>query len=259
VPVSDPVSELRIGVRGPWTRVSRFDERELDPIRVDLGKAQSGDFRFSEDMVKLPQGLRLSSITPASVPLKFEPLVSRTVAVQPILEGEPAAGYRVAKTEAHPREVKVQGAKSVVEGIQRIATRPLRVADARAPVHGQVHLETPPPHAEVVGSEEVNVDAEVVPELAERTLKAVVVRATGATKMEAQLEPETADVVLRGPAAALDNVPAGVPSLLVDAQAEDSRPPGTFRKRITVVGLPTGVAAEVRPESVTLVTRRRRD
>jgi hypothetical protein len=256
--VSDPLAELRVGVRGPWTRVSRFDERELDPIRVDLTRVQSGDLHFAEDMVRLPVGLRVASITPASVPLKFEPRVERTVPIQPILEGEPEKGYRVERTEAHPREVRVSGAKSVVQGIQRAPTRPLRVEGARAPVHGQARLEAPPPHASFDG-EEVTIDAEVVPALAERTLKALPVRVAGVARLEAHVEPEVADVVLRGPAEALAGVPPGAPSLLVEAQAEDARPPGLFRKRVTVVGLPTGVAAEARPESVTLVTRRRRD
>ncbi|MSP60652.1 MAG: YbbR-like domain-containing protein [Myxococcales bacterium] len=257
--ISDPAVELRIAVRGPWTRVSRFDEQDLDPVRIDLSKVASGDLRFTEEMIKLPVGLRLGSITPPSVKLAFEPRVERMVPVQPMLEGEPASGYRVVRSVAHPREVRVSGAKSVVEGIQRVPTRPLRIADAREPVRGPVQLESPPPHASFEGVGEVSIEVEVVAALAERTLRAVPVRVTGGLRMEAHLEPEAADVVLRGPADVLARVAPGVPSLLVDAQAEDSRPAGAFRKRIGVVGLPTDVAAEVRPESVTLVTKRRRD
>jgi hypothetical protein len=54
-------------------------------------------------------------------------------------------------------------------------------------------------------------------------------------------------------------VPPGIPSLLVDGAAEDTRPLAAYHTRIVVVGLPPNVGAEVRPESVTLVTRRRRD
>ncbi len=257
--VSEPVSELRISVRGPWTRVSRLEDSDLEPVRVDLANAPSGDLRFTEEMVKLPVGLRLASIAPASVKLRFETRVTRTVPVQPLLEGEPAAGYRVVRSVAHPREVRVTGAKSVVEGIQRITTRPVRIAEAKAPVHGEAHLESLPPHAEIDGVEQVAVDVEVVAALAERTLRGVPVRVTGLSRLDGRLEPEVADVVLRGPAEALAAVPLGVPSLLVDAAAEDGRPAGAFRKRIGAVGLPPNVAAEVRPESVTLVTKRRRD
>jgi YbbR domain-containing protein len=257
--VSEPTSELRISVRGPWTRVTRFDEHDLEPLRVDLSNLSSGDLRFTEDMVKLPVGLRLASFTPTSVKLRFERRVARMVPVQPLLEGEPASGYHVVRSVAHPREVRITGAKTVVEGIQRVATRPLRIADAHAPVHGEVHLEALPPHAEFDDVEEVSVDVEVVAALAERTLRAVPVHVTGLSRLDGRLEPDVADVVLRGPSEALAAVPPGAPSLLVDAQAEDGRPAGASRKRIGVVGLPPNVAAEVRPEAVTLVTRRRRD
>lgn len=257
--VSDPVGELRVSIRGPWTRVSRFDERDLDPVRVDLTAAKSGDFRFSEDMIKLPVGLRVASIAPASVPLKFEAKVERTVPVQPILEGEPAPGFRVARSTASPSLVKVAGAKSAVEAVQRVSTRPLRIAEARGPVRGEVQLESPPPHTLIDGSGQVTVTVEVEQVLQERILRGLPVRVSGLGRLDGEPEPAAADVTLRGPADALAQVAPGTPSLLVDAQAEDSRPPGAWRKRISVAGLPPGVAAEVRPEAVTLVTKRRRD
>jgi YbbR domain-containing protein len=193
------------------------------------------------------------------VRLSFEPRVERTVPVQPVVEGEPAAGFRVMRSVATPKEVRVSGAKSAVEAMQRAPTRPLRIAESRATVTGEVRLEGAPPHAAFEGDPQVAVVVEIVQAISERTLPAVPVRVTGMQRLEETLEPDTADVVLRGPADALAQVAPGSPSLLVDAQAEDARPPGTFRKRISVVGLPQGVAAEVRPESVTLVTNRRRD
>ena len=36
VMVSDPATELRVGIRGPWSRVNRVDEQELAPLLVDL-------------------------------------------------------------------------------------------------------------------------------------------------------------------------------------------------------------------------------
>src|SRR5262249_48299383 len=71
VRVSGPPGEVRVGVRGPWTRLQRFDERGVEPIRVDLKDAVDGTLRFDEGMVKLPVGLRVASITPSEVKLEF--------------------------------------------------------------------------------------------------------------------------------------------------------------------------------------------
>ena len=256
--VSDPVTEVRLGLRGAWTRVSRLDERDIDTMRVDLSHATDGDFEFTEGLVKLPVGVHLVSITPSSVKLRFEPRVARTVPVQPILEGEPASGYRVQRSESHPKDVRVVGARSVVDAVQRARTRPLRITDAKEPVHGEVSLDAPPQHARWEGTGVVSVDVEIVAALGERKLVAVPVHVTGDARLEATLEPATVDVVLRGPVDVIAAVPAGTPSLLVDAASEDARPPSAYRKRVSVVGLPQGVAAEIRPEAVTLITRKRK-
>ena len=258
--MSEQVAEVRVNVRGPLGVVSRLDEHDLEPMRVDLASFRDSDvLRFTEDRIKLPRGLHVATITPASVPLRFEPRVEKSVPVQPVLEGEPAPGYRLVRSAASPKMVKVSGAKSVVDGIARAPTLPLRIAEAREAVKGEVDLSPPPPHAEWKPSRPVSLEVEVAPVLAERVMRNVPVRVTGATRWEAETEPAAADVMLRGPAEALALVQPGLPSLLVDAQAEDARPAGAYRKRISVVGLPSGVAAEVRPESITLVTHRRRE
>jgi YbbR domain-containing protein len=59
--------------------------------------------------------------------------------------------------------------------------------------------------------------------------------------------------VLRGPAPALAKF-KGSPELVVDAAMEESKPPGTYRKRLQVVNLPTDIAAEIRPDSVLMTT-----
>jgi len=59
---------LDIGVQ-----LGRPDFRILHQPHFILARVGGGDLRFGEDMIKLPVGLRVASITPASVRLKFEP------------------------------------------------------------------------------------------------------------------------------------------------------------------------------------------
>src|SRR5205823_9338552 len=122
--------------------------------------------------------------------------VERLVPIQPLHDGDPAPGFRAGRAEAQPAKVRVVGAKSAVEAIERVATRPLRIADARPPrARGVVHLELPPPHVEFAG-DEVSVEVEILPALAERVLSGLPVRATGLGRLDAALEPDFADVVL---------------------------------------------------------------
>src|SRR5213078_2508015 len=100
-----------------------------------------------ERQIKLPAGLRVATISPAGFKVRFEPRLQRDVPVQPVLEGEPAPGYRLVRSVAAPKKVSVSGAKSVVESIARAPTLPLRIAEAKETLRETVALAPAPPHS----------------------------------------------------------------------------------------------------------------
>ena len=54
--VSDPVSEIKVAVRGPWTKLQHLD-RSLEPIRIDLTRvATRPTLRIDEDAIKRAGG-----------------------------------------------------------------------------------------------------------------------------------------------------------------------------------------------------------
>jgi YbbR domain-containing protein len=256
--VSDPPPEVKVSVRGPWTKLQHLD-RAIEPIHVDLTRVRTPELRIDEDSIKVPAGVRVASIVPSEIPVEFEPRVVREVPVQPILEGEPAEGFRVAHVTAEPTKVRIDGAKSAVESIARAPTRPLRVAEARGAVSGEVALEAPPLHTRFLDSTMVTVRADVQPAMVERVFGAVPVKVVGLTRLEGAVEPPTARLTLRGPSVLLKDVSASQVSLQVEAALVDTRPPSRYIRAVTVSGLPAGVAAEVQPDTIMLTTRRKRE
>jgi YbbR domain-containing protein len=256
--VSDPVPEVKISLRGPWTKLQHLD-RQLEPVRIDLTRVHSGEVHIDEDMLKLPAGVRVSAIVPSEIHVEFEPRVTRDVPVQPILEGQPAEGFHVVKVAADPPRVRVDGAKTAVESIERVPTRPLRITDARGPVKGEVALETPPLHTRFLDATTVTVRADVEPAIVEKTFEAVPIKIVGLTKMEAVADPPTARLVIRGPSPLVGDISDKNVSLKIDGSLMDQRPPSKYIRALTVSGLPAGVAAEVQPDTVMLTTRRKRE
>ncbi|MCS6915245.1 MAG: CdaR family protein [Myxococcales bacterium] len=256
VVTSELPGEVKIVVRGPWSRANRFSEAELDPITIDLTRRDEGDLRFVEDMVRLPRGLRVGSFTPPSIHLSFEPKVERMLPVQPVIEGEPAEGYRLGRVTAEPRTVRVVGARSVVESMRNAQTRPVRVTDLRSPLEARVKLAPAPRFARIVDTLDVLVRVEVERTLVERTYSNVQVTVTGSSRTgDIQVVPPVVEVVLRGPQLALERL-QGTPEVAVDASPEEHKPAGTYRKRLQVVNLPPDVAAELRPDWVHLTIGR---
>jgi YbbR domain-containing protein len=257
--VSDPVAEVRVGVRGPWTRLSRFDERNVEAIRVDLADAKDGVFHFDESMVKLPPGLRVASITPPEVKLVFEPRAMKEIPVHPVLDGQPADGFRVAKVTSQPTSVHLEGPKSVIDALLQVNTRPVKVAGAKQPVLAEVLLENEPPHTRYLESKSAVVHAEIQPAIVERTFDDVAVRVIGLLRLEGVVDPSRVRVILRGPSDLVLHLAREAIDVQIDAQLLDSRPPAKLLRNLTVTGVPQGVAAELSPDTVMLSTHRRRD
>jgi hypothetical protein len=254
--VSEPPAEVRVVVRGPGTRLQRFDDRDLEPIKVDLRTETGPLLRFDETMVKLPVGLRVASVTPPEAKIEFEPRVQKKVAVQPLLEGEPAAGFHVAQVTARPAEITVDGAKSAVEALQTVAAKPLRILGARSAVHGERPLDPPPPHVHFVDGNSVLVEAEIKPAMVERVFEALPVKVISMSRMDALVEPPAVRLILRGPSNLVETVGQTDVNLHVDGQLIDLRPPARYVRTVVVGGLPAGVAAEVQPDSVAVTTHR---
>lgn len=251
---SDLPSEVKLQIRGPWSRINRFSEAELEPITLDLQGRDEGELRLSEDMVRLPRGLRVGSFSPSVLQVSFEPKVERTIPVQPVTEGEPAEGYRLGRVTISPRTVRAVGAKGPVEALRNAQTRPLRVTDLRSAVELRVKLGAPPRFVRWVDAPDIQVHVEVERTLVERTYSDVQINITGPQRTtDIQLAPSTCTVVLRGPQLALEQL-AGTPEVVVDAAGEERKPPGTYRKRLQVVNLPKDVAAELRPDFVHMTT-----
>jgi len=253
VVTSDLPAEVKVVIRGPWSRTNRFSEAELDPIYIDLAHREPGELRLTEDMLKLPPGLHVASFTPPSIYFEFEPKVEHTLTVQPLIEGEPADGYRLAKVTVAPRTVRAVGAKDALEALRNAVTRPVHVTGLRSPVVLQIKLAQPPKFVHYPDAPEITVHLDVERTLVERTYTDVPIAIAGSTHLADQaLQPDRATVVLRGPELALEKL-KGTPELVVDAAPEEHKPPGEYRKRVQVVNLPPDVAAEVRPEGVHLV------
>src|SRR5262245_22332635 len=93
--MNEPLRQVRVMVKGPWTRVKRFDEREVDPIYIDLSKVSDGEYEFQDDMVRLPPGLEVVSVNPACIRLAFKKITTTIVQHVDRLDEEHEPGFDV--------------------------------------------------------------------------------------------------------------------------------------------------------------------
>ncbi len=262
VMTSRPVDTVRVTVSGPWTRLRKFEAGKVEPLHIDLSKLSDGEHMFAEDLIQLPPGLRIQSISPPSVHLQFEERATKVVAVKPKFEGQPARGYSLGEVSVTPSLVTVRGPKSVVDAMTEVQTRPIQIDGLTSGGDERVPLEPTEPHLSVVERQTIEVRFRIVEELGLLSLGPLRVEihpAPGialAVPAGATTDPGKVKLVLRGAKNLLDRIDPNEVATYVTWHAEDARSSAPRPARVIVEGVPPGVAIEVDPRDVTLIPRR---
>jgi YbbR domain-containing protein len=245
--VSDRLDEVRISIKGPWQRLRRFDERELERINIDLRRAQSGDVYITPDMVTLPSGLRVTQISPRTIRVAFDRRVEKIVEVVPELVGRPMHGYMVTEVRPLPTTTKVRGAERALKGLTSVRTSDVSV-DGRAETFITEAKIVAPDDVEPTGSGSVQIQIHIDEELVTRKLPGQIVRATGDGIDPArwQVTPAQVEVTLTGSLLAVEKAKAAL-TPVVRLSANDTRP---REVAVSIDGLPPGIGVRISPERV---------
>lgn len=202
--VSKPVDSIRLTIQGPWRRIKRFDERELERIHIDLTGRANGELQFTEDMVKLPPGLDLLAMNPPAMKLDFDERAEKLVPVNAAQSGSPARGYKVENVVVEPSVVKVRGAARVVSAISAVRSRDINLQGRKESFTQRVSLVAPEEYVEIEGNPEVEVRIELEEEQITRTFEVPVAPRPATLAVSKGMatdfytEPKQVKVVLQG-------------------------------------------------------------
>jgi YbbR domain-containing protein len=245
--VSERIDEVRITIKGAWRRLRKFDERELDRINLDLRRAPSGEITIANDMIHLPSGVTVSSITPRSVHVSFERRVDKVVEVTPAIIGHPQHGYVVAEIKPSPATVKLRGGESMLAALTAIRTREISL-EGRSDSFTAETEAVPPDGAEVAGNAQVAVQIHVDEELVTRKVPGVtVVLRSDSDPSRWKITPSQVDVTLTGALLGVEKARSSLVPIVKLTPDLKSR-----EVEVTVEGLPPGIGVKVSPEHVKL-------
>lgn len=253
--VSERVDEVKVTLKGPWRRIKRFDERELDRISVDLSRVVAGEVTIPSASVRLPQGLTLTSITPRAIRVAFENRVEKEVAVAPALVGRPVHGFTLAAAgpTSEPPRVTVRGAEGVIAALPSVRTQEISLHGHRQALVSEVAL-LPPDGVEVDWKGPVTVTVPVVEQLVTSTVAAVpVALAPDVDLARWRADPAEVTVELTGGLLAVEKAIADGVTVRPVVTPDTATHGGTVR--LQAVDLPPGVGVVVRPAEARLRRR----
>jgi YbbR domain-containing protein len=207
----EPMNAVEVRLRASPGIIQRMDPGEVSAL-VDLTGFKEGEhiIHLTPEAIRLPFGVKVVKISPASLTLNMERTLEKVVPVRPRLLGRPAPGFEVAELLSEPSEVRIAGPKSRVQEVESAFTEPLSVDGARSTVVDQLNIGLDDAVLRIQGSPRVKVTARVQEAEARRSFEGLAVEGRGGA---ASLRPARVRVVLSGP-----------PKLLGDVQPEQVRP-----------------------------------
>jgi YbbR domain-containing protein len=124
----DPVPEkITFKLSGPKAFLRSIQNRMEEPIKAQVKNAKAGvqTHRLFSDAIKLPLGVKVLSITPNAVQLRFEELKRKPLSVGVVYSDDLPDGLKSSRIEVSPPVVKVKGPRSRMLDLETIPTVPV--------------------------------------------------------------------------------------------------------------------------------------
>ena len=157
--VLNPVSTVSVRVSGSTKQIRQLNPLMVD-VQVDLRRQREGTviIHLGRDHVLLPRGLAVVSIEPNPIRVTLERELTRRIAVEAQLVGEPAAGALLsAKVDVEPSQALVSGPASLLSGLAPLKTQPVSLDGHAFTFEETVALEPPDPMIQVLQPSTVKV------------------------------------------------------------------------------------------------------
>jgi YbbR domain-containing protein len=124
----DVPAAITVEVEAPEPLARTLSPEWIDAI-VDLHSAEIGEreFALGPDVVRLPAGARLLSVSPASVTLRIEATATKQVPIEARVRGSVKDGFQVGHISVQPVFATLEGPSSEVAQATRALTEPVVV------------------------------------------------------------------------------------------------------------------------------------
>lgn len=138
----DTTNMVEVRLRGSANVIKGITVRDVSTI-IDVSNMKPGPkiVALSQENVQAPFGAEVVRVTPATVRFNVERTVTKTVAIDPVVSGQPADGYEAAAISVEPRSVEIEGPESSVASVSSISTVPIRLDGARTNIEQSTDLD----------------------------------------------------------------------------------------------------------------------
>ena len=198
--------EVNIQLQGEEQLIRKINSSELY-VTINLKDKNFGvhSIPLTAQMVHLPRGSNLVSITPNTIQFRIEHKITKPVQVRPVIVGQPADGFEVYKAVATPPTILVEGPLSAFQEHDYVETEPIDVTDFNASINTQTFVLLKSDYLKVMNESIVNVEVIIGEETNTRIFRGFSVELENQAS-KTWLNPQRLNVVITGPISYLEQV-----------------------------------------------------
>lgn len=198
--VGETPATVDVRVRGTSSMLGQMSTGDIITV-VDLTSARPGRrlFHLTPEQVRVPFGVEVTYVGPATMSLTFERSMAKVVPVEPTLDGHPAPGFEIESVTTEPTDVEIVGPETAVRDMKQAITEPVLIEGATGSIRESVTIGTPNSAARLRVARNARVLVEIVPVRTERTLSRIPVRMQNLRSgLTARSAPSLVAVTARG-------------------------------------------------------------
>jgi hypothetical protein len=265
---SRPPSAVRIALQGPQEQVRSLNvaalavSKNVAPPAEEETETYSRDMVIDESDIRTPPGVIVVSIDPGQVSIRLARLRPEYIRIRPLLQGEPAKGYRVLRSDVEPNYFEVNVRRGEINFGDELVSYPVNISGRDSDVYQRVGVQPKRlPSGRVIRVDKgvnVSVLIEPVPEV--RAFEKVPVRVLGGPRRDlrvAAIEPASVRLAVEGAKAVVEGLSEREPVVYVDLADIIGEPEGPQALRCRVKLPPEVVVREIDPFEVTVTIERR--
>jgi YbbR domain-containing protein len=199
--VNHPATSVKVEITGPRSLLSLLDPERLT-LKIDLRSIASGqsEFKIYPSMFNVGRNTAVTSISPDSLSLDIDRLVTRDVPVHLAVEDRVAPGYMISSVDITPPNVTVVGPSRYVAPLTSVNTEPFDLKGLTADTNRKVEI-TPPDPSLGLSTGHVDARVNVAQAITDREFRSEV--EVKDSDFKYRVEPKQATLTIRGPAVKL--------------------------------------------------------
>ncbi len=215
------IGTISLRLRGPKSMIPTLKPEDCSVVLrlpEDVPEGET-EIEITNSNVTIPYSNQMAilQITPSTINLKLDGIITKTVHIQPLLRGSPHPDYQLGQWRVTPPDALLRGPRSILESVDTVFSEPIDVSDQTLSFNERVSLKPGSPLVTVSQPDKVSAQIEIVERITERSFPEFEITVVPDYRESGMVvTPLVVTLSITGPAATLNRLKSSDIQLVAD-------------------------------------------